>query len=204
MDADSYTIRVLNQSSQQGSFAILQIPVGQKKPDLWSMVWLAHPAAPETSVTFEWEANYEFVWREPPPESGPDEARISAGEIVPAGSHTAITLTKSDGAYRFVDPGQADQQGVVQIKTDKTVVEGEVLIGYGMAGHAIGLEPARPDRVGTFDMGSHYLITFGAFEAGEVVSETDLTNVGMLDFPANVRTLSVLYAGPGRWTVTQA
>lgn len=172
---DRYSLTVTNNSTQFQDIVVYQKSADLGVPGALSLAWLTAPAHPNTTVTFTWHEEYDFVWSQT---NGPFAAR----QVLPADPENPeknqIQLGYPQDAFTFVDgPATGDPQlGSLYIRTLPDVPENAALVGIGMSEVGTFVVPAGPNLNYVFTPHPSYWVAAGTFTAGEVLDVEEITN----------------------------
>jgi hypothetical protein len=198
-DLASFRIRFYNQSAETQTFVCFQ--AGEREPTGLVPAWFAMPASSQTTLTFDWGIQYDFVWME----SGKLAPGITftAQEVTPAAlpATSQINLTYAEGAFGFADQGQG-QPDMLMISCDGTIPLDTASLGIGMAGSATVLMQAQPNMTYTFPPTLNYFMTLADVTQGEIIDPTKLPFIVPLVFPPGIMALTVTCNADGTVTVT--
>jgi hypothetical protein len=199
----TYTINFLNQSGSTGNFCICQQNPTQSSPNSFSLAWLVKPDDPQSNVPISWNTNWFFFWAK----TGPLAPGIifNAGEAFPTNysNNNAITLTKKDLNYKFIDQRNGNQPGVLSITTDHTIASNQASIGIGMSGSSIVAIQARPNELRQYSPHPENWILFGDFQQGQVLDPSKINNAVKVVFPNGIFSMNATLNQDNTWTVTQ-
>jgi rhizosphere induced protein len=171
-----YSLTCINNSALLGSFAVFQRPAETAAPAVvFSLVWLARAAHPGTQVTFDWTADYSFVWSE----TGILQPGITfnASQTVPAdplGANMTLLTEDTYGATYFTTPTEDGTIGSLTIRQLANVVPNRTCVGIGMSNSGTFVIQAAPDMTAVFTPHPNYWVIFGNYQAGQVI---DIENV---------------------------
>jgi hypothetical protein len=171
MSQFAYGIYIHNGSDQDDLSAIAYQTDPKMPANAKSLAWWSKPCHTGTNADLKWNIAYNFVWGENGKlDPGTD---YDAGQVVPAdpmGNNT-ITLAYPGGGFKFKDPQQQGDQGVLYIHEADDVPAGKGCVGIGMQGVGTIVFPTHASGGGYVDFVPHpsYWIAFGSFEAGKVV-----------------------------------
>lgn len=183
----NYSLTVNNNSKNYGHICVFQTMPDQ--PDnLLSLAWFSEPAHPGTSVTFDWNTDYSFVWS--------NQGTLKPGVNFKASqtlyadpsniSSNSIKFTKQFDAYRFTKANNNTKAGKLAIYTDETVPHGEASVGIGMSGSGTFAVTATPNYNFTFSPHPKYWVAFGVFKAGDVIDIESMTNIVEIKYATDV------------------
>ncbi|PSL55998.1 hypothetical protein B0I31_104289 [Saccharothrix carnea] len=200
-----YTLDVRNDSTQFQDLCVYQHAVDLGVPNALSLAWLTAPAWPDTTVTFEWDLDYCFVWSAAG--SLRPGVRFEARETWPADpeglTENQVLFDYADGAYRFV-PGKATgdpQLGSLYLDVLPSVPAGGAAVGIGLSHAAVFAATAQPDETLVFTPEPNYWLTAGAYAAGEVLDVEQIDDVVQLQYGGTSHLTAVLNAD-NTWTIT--
>jgi hypothetical protein len=195
-----YAVRLVNNSSSNGSFAVYQTAFDAFQP-LSPVVWFARYAFPTTSVIFQWDRSYQLMW---------SQTRVlQPGILFYAEQAWAADPSRGDGvtltydqSFTFTNQHSGLPAGTLGITTDNRVPLGQAAIGFGQAGSAAFVAPAQPNFVIQFRPADvQYWVVFGDFFEGQVLNLADLTNAKKLEFRPGVTSLTATLNADNTWTV---
>src|SRR5690349_23287729 len=191
-----YEVLFQNQSNQVVSVALFQqMPIGAPQ-DTFTVAWLADIAAATSDVAFQWSLAGPTGW-EPtfnffvvPTLIGAEPVSTPPSTSANLTTSNEVTLSRAEnGRYQFSVPSPGPEYGTLYILVDSSVMQGEALVGIGMAGAPAFLVPARPNGsysfTPTFD---YFLITApqGALQIGQFLSPEEIQAGTAITFPPNV------------------
>lgn len=168
--AESFTLEVINSSTQSGSFCVFQEPPNSNIQGLKTIAWLVKKAHPTTTLRFNWDVNYNFVWTK--------TTGIGQNAVVKTSQTWKTNLTSlnqvkyeyTDGAYTFNDPTNGGCEGSLYIDSNLSVVSNDSLVGIGMGGKATFLMPSQPNmKLVLTPHKPKYWLAFGHFVEGEAI-----------------------------------
>lgn len=199
----TYTINFLNNSSSPGNFCIFQQNPNNPPPGSFPLAWLVQSANPHARVPISWNTDFYFFWAK--------TGQLMPGVIFNAGEafltslaeNNAITLTKQDNNYKFIDQKSGYQQGVLSVSTDTTTAFNQASIGIGMSGSGTLAVQAQPNMTFSFSPIQGYWITFGEFKQGQVLNQSEIPNAVQIVFPHGIFSMNATMNEDGTWTVTQ-
>jgi hypothetical protein len=158
-----------------GSFVVFQKPSPATMPgNVFTLAWMARATHPGTSVTFQWDTGYSFVWSE-------------TGALVPGINFNASQVTPADldrmncvqltvdsyGASYFTAPDGSGAPGSLTIKQLASVVPDRTSVGIGMSGSGTCAIQAAPNLTAVFTPAPNYWVAFGNYQTGEVLDLED-------------------------------
>ncbi len=196
-----YAVRLVNNSSAAGSFAIYQTQSALAFPPLSSVVWFAQYAFPTTSVIFQWDRSYQLMWSE--------TGVLQPGILFYAQQAWAADPSRGDGvtltydqSFTFVNEHPGLPVGTLGITAEGRVPPNLAAIGFGQAGSAAFVAQAQPNIATQFLPDAvQYWVVFGNYLQGEVLDLENLTNAAQLDFPRGVTSLTATLNADNTWTV---
>lgn len=197
-----YTLTIKNDSPQSGDFCLYQVDLNVKDPYIMPLAWLSKRAHPMTTLQYTWTNDYNFVWAE----TGNLQPGIifKASQNVDGGltQNNAITLTKEDGAYHFIDlTTDENYQGFLNIKCDNTIPTQQASVGIGMSSSPTFARQAQPNMSFKFSPQIEYRLTFGYYDQGEVLNLGQISNFAIIEFPNGVYSMSATLNADNTWTV---
>lgn len=192
-----YSIKVLNNTEQNGNFCLYQ--KGQN-PQETSLAWLIERAVPHGGASFIWNLNYSFVQAE--------TGIITPGvvfrpaQVVPANldSQNNMTLTEQDGRPMLTDL-RSEIPNMLTILPDQTIQPNRVAAGIGVNGSPILVTQAIPNITLAFQPQTRYRLAFGNFTKGEVLDTQRIVNYVEIDFTPGIYNYNATYNPNGTWTV---
>lgn len=197
--ATQYSITLVNNSTQSGTFMVFQKDPGAY-PNVMSLAWMAKNAHPATQLSFDWTQDYNFVWDE----TGMlvPGVTVEASQVLPAdptGSNS-IKLIHDGFGFSFEDPGTESQPGSLLIQEDATIPPNTAAVGIGMSGAATFMVQAQPNMNVVFTPHPEYWVAFGNFEQGEVLDVEEMTNAMQINFPPNTYHAKATLNADNTWT----
>ena len=199
--ATKYSLTVKNDSKNYGSICVFQTMPDQ--PDnMLSLAWFSKPAHPDTAVEFDWMTQYNFVWSD----QGELKPGITfkASQVLDADpsdvSKNSIALVKEFDAYHFQETDKTTKEGNLGIYTNQTVPHGDSSVGIGMSGNVAFAAAAAPNNNHTFTPDPEYWVTFGTYEAGEVIDKNSISNLDKIKFEPNEFHKKITFDG-NTWNV---
>ncbi|MFD0200509.1 MULTISPECIES: hypothetical protein [Saccharothrix] len=202
-----YTLNVCNDSTLFQDFCVYQQTVDLGVPGALSLAWLTAPARPNTTVTFEWDLDYCFVWSATG--SLLPGVRFEALETWAADpgdlSGDQVLFDYVDGAYRFVagkvtgDP----ELGSLYLGVSPSVPADAAAVGIGLSHAGVFAAAAVPDETLVFTPKPNYWLTAGAYAAGEVLDGEEISDAVQLQYDGGF-TLTAVLNPDNTWTVNTA
>ncbi|WP_430409911.1 hypothetical protein [Kordia sp.] len=197
--ATNFELIFKNNSGKSGDVCIfLQEP---NEDDLKSLVWLSKDANPDTTVTFQWAAEYSVVWSETEVKNG---VTITSSQVLPAGldQDNKITLTKIDDAYQFINQTtDPDSNGSITIFCDNSVVSNQATIGIEISGVITTNIPASPGFSNMITPTNKYWIAFGNFTEREILDTETFTKAAEIDFSSGINNMTAILNADDTWTI---
>lgn len=117
--------------------------------------------------------------------------------------NNAVTVTKQDGNYRFVDQRNGYQQGTLNVMSDNTTAFHQASVGIGMSGSGTFAVQAQPNMTFSFSPRPEYWIMFGEFKQGQVMDQSQMHNAAQIVFPYGIFSMNATLNMDNTWTVTQ-
>lgn len=203
----SYSLTVTNNSTQFRKLCVFQKPVDLGVPNVMSLAWLTAPAWPDTSVTFEWTLDYNFVWSQ----TGVLKPGVTfqAQQSVPADPEdlesNQILFDYSNDAFSFSE-GNAlgnPQRGSLYIRELSAVPTGSASVGIGMSNSGVFAVEAQPNMNLAFTPNPSYWVAAGMFEDGEVIDIEQITNDAEVLYQGTTDMTAVL-SPSNTWSVQAA
>jgi rhizosphere induced protein len=195
----TYTVNFINNSVDQGDVCIFQQDPDISNPNVLSLAWFSKLVFPTTTVKFQWQINYSFVWGE-------------TGTLVPGvlfdasqtwgadlSTNNKVTLAYQ-GAYTFENQTKGPQPGTLYIAEDSSLPINQASVGIGMSGAGTFVVQAQPRLNLTFTPHPRYWIAFGNFTQGQVLDIGQISNPFELDFPPNVYSITVTLNADNTWS----
>ena len=196
-----YLVQFQNDSPNSGSFCLIQ-SFAKTNESSFLVAWITRKCHPGTTITYRWKPDWNMVWCQT--EILSPTAEFSALQVVEADPDNPeknhITLTRQDGAYRFVPDERQASTGTFCITADCSIPNHQVSIGIGMAGFPSILIQAGPNRSYSLDSHIDYWACFGDYEQGQILDPNILKQAFRLDFPVNVNALSLTLNEANQWS----
>lgn len=196
-----YNLNVLNNSTQLGNICVYQSDPNVNNPKVMSLAWFSKTVAPQTKAKFTWTVDYSFVWSE-------------TGELIPGvifdvsqefpadlSTTNQVTFTNTAGAFMFTNQTAGPNQGSLYVMQDKTIPSNAAAVGIGMSGAGTFAVPSQPNMTLIFSPHPKYWVTFGTYEAGEVLDITAISKKAEIKYPVNVYTMTATFQEDNTWTV---
>ena len=192
----NYSLTVTNNSTQFRDLCVYQKPVDLGVPNAMALAWLTAPAWPGTTVTFNWELDYCFVWSQ-------------TGSLKPGVTFKAQQTVAADpdnlnanqtlfdyraGAFLF-SPGNAigtPELGSLYIRELPSIPTGTATVGIGMSNAGVFAVEAQPNLNLVFTPHPEYWVTAGTFEQGEVLDIEQITNEAAVPYDGTFDMTAVL------------
>lgn len=197
-----YSLSVTNNSNSFGNICVFQTLPNQPE-NMASLVWFSKPVHPGTTVEFDWNTDYSFIWSHEG-ELAPG-ATFNASQTIDAGpsdiTKNSIGFTKESGTYRFVETNRTTKAGRLGIYTDQTVPHGEASVGIGMSGSGAFAVSATPNYNFTFLPHPKYWVALGNYEKGEVLDIESLTNTAEITFEPDVYSMKAVLENDNVWEI---
>ncbi len=203
--ANTYTLEVVNNSTNAASIAVYQTDPNVGVRDVQSLAWFAEYAYPGTAVAFKWGLDYGFVWDK----TGAllPGVVFEANQFTPAdledSNEITLSYDKDNLAYHFENQrrSDSDKSGSLVITEDETVPLKDASVGIAMSGRGTFVVQAQPNMNLTFSPHPTYWVTFGDYVPGQVVDVTQSTGKAKVEFPPNVFTMKAILNQDNTWTI---
>lgn len=147
----TYTLDVVNDSASAWDFCLYRQILPHPPANSVSLAWLVQSAAPSTTLRFQWQTNYAFVWSmNDTLEPG---AIFFAAQTWPADPSTAnqVTLDELDsGALTFSNETQGPIEDALTIVQAPVVPPNQVAVGVAIGGSPALAVLAMPNGSATF------------------------------------------------------
>jgi hypothetical protein len=202
---ETYTINFVNNSGISGSFCVYQQTPYSQNPDVFPLAWLAQFSDPNTKpkVSIGWNTQLYFVWAK----TGKLKPGIifNAGEALMTGiyENNAVTLTKSNGNYLFINQTNGNSRDRLEITPDQYTAVNQASVGIGMSGSGTFAVQTQPRKTFSFDTRAEYWITFGDLKQGQVLDPPFIINPERIEFPHGIYSMNVTYNWDYTWTIEQ-
>lgn len=191
-----YSLNVTNNSTQFRDLCVFQKPVDLGVPDAVTLAWLAAPAHPGTTVTFEWTLDYNFVWSQ----TGTLKPGVTfhAQQTVPADPYDTrtnqILFDYQEGAFKF-DEGAAlgtPRRGSLYVRELDSIPIGKAGVGIGMSNSGVFAVEAQPNMNLVFSPHPSYWVTSGRYEQGQVIDIEQISDDAEVTFDGTTSMKAVL------------
>lgn len=199
-----YQLYFVNNSTISGSACVYQQDPNIGMPNVMSLAWFAKAANPNTSLLFQWNIDYNFVWSE--------TGVLTPGVIFMAAEKVGANLkdqnliefTKENDAFTFKKPPKkGTTSGTLFIDQDDTIPSKMASVGVGMSGKGTFVVESQPSVLAKFTPHPQYWITFGTYQLGQVMDvETIVDKSAQIEFPPAVSTMTATLNKDNTWTVT--
>jgi hypothetical protein len=200
--ATQYAVIFNNNSTDPGDVVLFQQQPGNV-PDLFPLAWFAKYAYPNTSITFDWQIDYSFVWSQTGPVV-PGVVFYASGTVAasPNGQNQIpFQYDPTNQAFDFGTPGSGGPSGSLQILEDANIPLNTAAVGIGMSGAGTFVWPAQPNITLTITPTPTYWIGFGTYTQGQVLSVQEMTQIVQIQFPPNVYTMVATLNPDNSWTI---
>lgn len=190
-----------NHSSNLGTIALFH-KTEENANDSYNVVWLAKKCHPNTDAILSWETTWDLVWCQTGKlESNP---KIRAFQVLPAdpSDHykNSATLTRQDGAYRFLTGKKEKEIEKLIIHTDSKLPNHDVSVGIGMGGFPSILTQGSPNSNYQFLPEAQYMACFGTFDQGQILNPNEIINPYLFNFPVNISWLYIELNEANQWS----
>lgn len=194
-----YELHFINNSTNDGDVCVYQKDPDIGVADVMSLAWLTKRLHTNSTVVFDWDIDYSFVWSE----TGKLKPKVhfNASQVLQAdlSDNNKVTFDY-DGAYMFTDQ-TSGAEGELHIKENSTIPMKMASVGIGMSGKGTFVVQAQPNENLSFRPHPKYWITFGNFTEGMVLDITEITNDKEIVFPPNVYSMTAILNQDNSWTV---
>jgi len=206
--ATQYSIVFVNNSTKPGAVCLYQQPDDflRNMNEIKTLAWFTKRTNPGTKARFAWNPDYCFIWDDlidSEPGSVVDASQTVACDL---NEKNGITLSKVNDAYRFGEPMEMGQPGMLMVRSDSTVPAHEAVAGYGLAGSGLFVVPVLPNYNVVFRpmQPNRFFITFGDFQTGQVLDLEAITeNSAEVAFPGNIYSMVATLNADDTWTIKQ-
>jgi hypothetical protein len=211
--ADSFQLLVQNNSFNTGAACVYQQDPKLGVPGVQTLAWLVQPMAAGTKYLFQWTNVPCFVW------AATGSLRpgtvFFANQTLDADLSTTnmVTFTQQGGAYSFTNPRAGPESGSLFIRTDGSIAFNAAAVGIGSDGRGSFAVQAQPNVTYQLTPNPTYWVSFGTFQAGEVLdvkvlqSKTALAGMylpsSQIVFPPNVNAMTATLNPDNSWSLTQ-
>lgn len=191
---ETYTLTVQNNSGQSGDFCIFQETPDLNSPHIQTLAWLAKPANPSSSLSFEWSLDYNFVWGQ-------------SDNLVPTTtqkvkSNTSITLIKKNSTHELKNHTiKKTENNALHITSNKVKNSNKNLVGIGMSGAGTFLLKSDQDLDVHIASPKQYKVCFGDYKQGQILNPSQLANLGTVVFPPNVYNMEIKLNPDSTWAI---
>lgn len=199
----TFTINFINNSGSSGNCCVFQQNHNSQGGGVFPLAWLAQRSSPQARVSISWNTEYYFFWAK--------TGALMPGVIFNAGqaigtdlsNGNAITLTKRDNNYLFIDQRPGNQQGTLSVTADGNMASNQASIGIGMSGSATVAMQAMPNMNYMFTPRPEYWVTFGQLQQGQVLDSGRINDAARIEFPYGIFSMNATRNADNSWTITQ-
>lgn len=195
-----YSIRVINQSTQQGNVVLFQKDQGLSSSNMSSIAWLSKPVYPNMQSQFQWETEFSFNLGEGANVPG----AIYHPFQVMQGNTTNLNTVKvnyNNDMAVLEGPIPGMQEGNLYIESYPSVALGQYLVGFGMGNQPTFVGQVIPGLMFVYQHPNpKYYITFGYYTQGQIL-ESNIPNAIEICFPEGVTEMTATYNPNGTWTL---
>jgi|688.fasta_scaffold171224_2 hypothetical protein len=205
-DAVTYTLTVINNSSNPSNFAVFQQdPSISPGFDVFSLAWFSKYAYPSTTIKFSWTISYNFVWSQ--------TGVLAPGVVFDATQNPAAGLKEKNqisldydsknGAYFFDPQIPATTPPLDQLRVIQTanVPLKQASVGIGMSGFGTFVVQAQPNITVTFNPHPKYYIIAGNIQQGQVLDIKQVTSAPEVVFPPGVYQMTAILGPDNTWVI---
>ncbi|MBS2967052.1 hypothetical protein KGA66_28725 [Actinocrinis puniceicyclus] len=182
----AYSLMVENNSSNRVDFCMFQTPPDLGRVDVNTLAWFVEPAYPTTTVNFQWDTSYSFVWSDAGPLS--PGVRFTASQVWDAdpmdSQLQAVRLFYGDGAYTFgrLAPSAARYAGSLYVEQGDDVPLRGGSVGIGMSGSGTFAVDSQPNQHLVFEPHPEYWLVAGSFERGQVLDVAQMSTALKIEY----------------------
>ncbi len=196
---DKYTLSVMNDSTQAGSFCIYQELPDTNIGNITTLAWLAKAAHPTTRLDFEWGLDYDFVWAKTTQLRPGTVVKTSQAWDANLSTTNQVDFDYTNGAYTFANQSQGGYEGNLYINQTQRVRTAEASVGIGMSGKGSFLVESQPNMKIVLTPKPTYWLVFGQFKEGEVLDISKVTKTACkLEFKGT-NNMNVVLKSDNTW-----
>lgn len=200
-----YSLKCINQSSNNWYFYIYQRISDQSNNDIYSLIWMASPykIGTQSFMTFRWSADYSFHWF--------DTGKLQVGVTPGSGGSIAADLStgnettfdSKDNTPQLSPPVQIASPSGFSIVQGSNIPNNIFSTGIGMSGFAISVKQSLVNTMQMFDSDTTFWVaaTTQQIQATAVLSQDAIMNSSVFAFPLNVYNLTATLGENNLWTV---
>ena len=198
----TYTLDVVNDSASAWDFCLYQRILPEPPLNSVSLAWLVQSAAPLTTLRFQWQTNYAFVWSmNDTLETG---AIFFAAQTWPANPSTGnqVTLDQLDSAaLTFSNVTQDPLQKALTILQAPAVPPNQVAVGVAIGGSPALAVLAMPNGSATFPVleASLWLTFAPNLQLGQVLPSIPDNQTNVI-FPAYTHATTATLNSDDEWS----
>lgn len=202
-EGKAYSIRVINQSAQQGNVVLFQKDQGISSSHMSSVAWMSKPVYPNAQYQFNWETDLSYNLGE-----GIDRPGFVFHPFqVLQGNTTSLNMVLVNyrgGMAMLEGPGAGMQTDSLYIESAISVPPGQFLVGFGMSNQPTFVGQVMPGLMfGYQHPNPKYYIAFGDYTQGQIL-ENNIPNAIEINFPEGVTEMTATYNPDGTWTISQS
>ncbi|MGZ4954893.1 MAG: hypothetical protein ACXV8Q_07250 [Methylobacter sp.] len=201
----TYTLTVVNNSSNPFNFAVFQKDPNIGVSNVFSLAWFTKYCYPGTTAKFKWTIDYNFVWCE-------------TGELIPgvifdatqtpaagleSNNQISLDYDSINSAYFFNPPTPSTQPplGILRIQETPNVPLKQASVGIGMSNAGTFVVQAEPNLTLNFTPHPKYYVLAGTFTQGQVLDTSETTKAPEVAFPAGVYQMTATLNQDNTWTI---
>lgn len=200
--ADTYKLRVVNDSGSKTDFAVYQVDPGFSAAAV-PLVWQDVPLNANAETGLSWNLDYSFsLSNSVDLKPGALYRPVQTLSVSPgAPREDRADLTDSHGVLGMHRSPSMQSDGTLSLYTAKAIPTGDGSMALGMAGRPASVLKVEPNQTLTFSPHPSYWITAGTFIEGEVINPRTVSDALHLNFGRDGLITVTLHLG-GRWTVS--
>lgn len=198
----TYSLKVNNKSLNDGTIAVYQDApkTAGTTVSVFTLAWFTKFAYKGTSVTFNWELDYNFVWsRSGILQPGVVFNASQNPDADPDKGPNSITLSydQDRDAFKFEEPTtDSSSKGTLIVSTSPQVPQSKqedngayaAAVGIGMTNNGTHVVQTQPNMKVTFTPHPTYYVVFGNYQTGEIVDvQTIMGGSQALDYRSVVQ-----------------
>lgn len=205
LDGVTYTLTVVNNSSNPFNFAVFQKDPNIGVSNVFSLAWFTKYCYPKTTAKFKWTIDYNFVWSETGvlvPGVVFDATQTPAAGLE-TNNQIGLDYDPANSAYFFNPPTPITQPptGILRIKESANVPLKQASVGIGMSNSGTFVVQAQPNLTLNFTPHPQYYVLAGTFTQGQVLDISETTNAPEVAFPAGVYQMTATLNQDNTWTI---
>lgn len=210
-----YTATIINDSGEPWDMYMFQRNPNVNDPHLKTLAWFAKYAAANSTVAFQWDLTYDFMWSQigllvpgvqfKANQTFPADPYVEGiASVAHAANQAVLTYHSANEYFEFTPnarPLTDTTRGTLYVRCDATVPNGVASVGIGMSGAGTFARPAQTNITSLFTPEPTYYVAAAVnIQQGQVLEE-DISQAVQLTYD-QVTGLTATFTPDHTWVVT--